>query len=83
MKRLGLTLLLLLGLVRASPPPEDSTKEILSFHDPWSKFFKEYFGCPRSPRDLSECHPAEGIWDMRSWASAKREAMKLFNLKEK
>ena len=82
MKRLGVIILCLFSFARASPLEDTWTSKIVALHNSWSVFFKTYFGCPKKAREIQDCYPSEGGWDLRAFNDAKHAAMKLFNLKE-
>lgn len=80
MRALLATLLIVLPLSAT----DELAYKIVDFNGPYQRFARAYFGCPAEGyMEESDCRPALGRMDYKAWERARKEAMRLFDLREK
>jgi len=72
--------LLLLACAHAGTPDDGLDLRLARFHAHYDPFVRKYLGCPPGAREVAQCDPKLGAVDYREFASACREAIKLFAL---
>ena len=78
MKGLLFFLLLFSSSLRAQEPIV--TKDYVEFSYKFDTFNRKLLGCPLKPENITkeDCHPKEGIVDMKLWRELNEKAQKIF-----
>jgi hypothetical protein len=67
----------------ASPNHAQFFDDAIEFNNRWNKFLRTYLGCDKQATDISQCSVNLGQMDYQEFLSARKAAMKLFDLQSR
>lgn len=83
MRTLFVALFLVFTSTATAPMDRDFADRAVNFEARWGRFFRTYFGCPKTATDPAQCSFANATFDYTEYLAARREAKKLFDLEDR